>query len=149
MAKEESKTKTVKMLLNLGAEDKQKYGLPEAYRERDIVTLDGSVADVFLSRLWAVEYTDEVKKADEDADKAEAERAIAAARPLAAIELAKEEAKAHLKGDRSAKREVKDGTAGKVVESPSEVARREEAKAAADKPENFNKIKPVSSTDVK
>jgi hypothetical protein len=149
MAKEESKTKTVKVLLNIGADDKQKYGLPEAYKAGDIVNLDGSVAGVFLSRGWAVEYTDEVKKADEAAEKEAAEQAIARAAPLAALELAKEEAKAKLKGEKTAKVTVKDGTSAKLVESPSEAARREELKAAADKPEDFNKIKPVNSTDVK
>lgn len=126
--------KTVKILLNIGTDDQKKFGLPEAYREGDVVSLEDKTAETFISHKWAVEYTDDVRKQDERLQKEAADAAVRAAMPLAAHEVAKEEAAKALKTGATPKKEIKDGTAA-AVNTPAA--------------EDFNKVKPVSSRDVK
>lgn len=102
---DKEKNKTVKFVVNLGTNDMRTYECPEAYQEGDTPDLPEHAADRLIRAGIAVEYTAEVKKADEEAQQKAHEAEVAAAMPIAvkeaALQAAKDEAIQRIKSGKT------------------------------------------------
>jgi hypothetical protein len=89
-----AKSKTVKIMLNIGTDDVNQHALERPFQRDEVVALDDRQAGIIISRGWGKEYTDTVQAEDEAQREQERQRALRAAMPEALKKAAVKEAEA-------------------------------------------------------
>ena len=90
------KTKSIKILINIGSIDAERLhlGHDHLYMEGEVVSLDETIADKLIAERKAREHDADSQKEDLEAAGRQREAAIQAAMPAAEREIAMEDAKA-------------------------------------------------------